>query len=482
MARPASSARRILERSNVIVRDVESWESDFLAIKMERYQALSKRYPKELVDMWTISDRVLEKSSSGADASAAAAASVEASPDAAKKQTAPTKAKAKSSDAGSVAAPEDTAPVTQTSKQAPKAAAKGAEKPLALSSFYESTSILDAASGSEAAAAFTTAPRISSADKINDLRSLDRAYSQRLVRAFHPDPPSESSGLLCVPSNSHMHPTVSPPPPPAHLPLSNNPQVLVVRNKETGVWGPPVGRRRADEPLVQAAERSIKSAFGDPYLDVWFLGNAPIGHQLVPYAPAIAAERGCYGERIFYYRAEILAGRFRLPSGASGDPRDASTFPYDDFQWLTRDETETVLPRPLFKYLHQIIGAGAGEEFVRNSAWRERVGARALTIAQATGRRRHRVETVRLAGGRIPVLATAAQVELATAKFSDAKVKALAAEADEYHARRREQAERSRALRAALAIRPGVEAIRVKLEESRKARGGAGAAATTSSA
>lgn len=269
-------------------------------------------------------------------------------------------------------------------------------------------------------------------------------------------------------------------PSPSFLPLRAA-QVLVVRNKETGEWGPPVGRRRPDEPLVQAAERSVKAAFGDPYLDVWFLGNAPIGHQLVAYAPAVAAARGCYGERVFFYRAEILAGRFRLPTGAAGDARDAATFPYDDFQWLSRDETEAVLPRPLFKYLHQIIGAGAGEEFVRNAAWRERVGARALTLAQATGRRRHRVETVRLAGGRVPVLATAAQVALATAKYSDGKVAALAAEADAYHARRREQAERSRALRAALAIRPGVEAIREKLDEARKTReGGAAAAAVVS--
>jgi hypothetical protein len=67
----------LLERSNVIVRDVESWEADFLAIQMERYQALSKRYPKELLDMWTLSDRVLEKGSgqsAGAETAPSAAA------------------------------------------------------------------------------------------------------------------------------------------------------------------------------------------------------------------------------------------------------------------------------------------------------------------------------------------------------------------------------------------------------------------------
>ena len=240
------------------------------------------------------------------------------------------------------------------------------------------------------------------------------------------------------------------------------------------MWGVPAGEARAGEPLVQAAERSLRGMFGEEagaHLQVWYPSPAPIGHALTAYPPALAAARQCYGERVFFYRAEILGGRFRLPE-AGQPPRPGC--PYSDYHWLTRDEAEAYLPRPAFKYLHQIVGSGAGEEAARSEQWQAKLAARGWSLARGTAARVKRVQAARVQHfTRLRAVATREQGLLAAAPWGEeGKGLALAAAAHAYHERRREQRARGLASRQALAQRPRVEAIRAALVAARQAADG----------
>ena len=252
--------------------------------------------------------------------------------------------------------------------------------------------------------------------------------------------------------------------------------MLLLKEKATGEWFPPAGRRREGEPMATAAERVLRAAFGgNASLDAWFVGNAPVGAWLRVYPAALAAERGCYGEKVFFYRAELLAGRFRLPAATAGgeDGRDAATFGWSDFSWVTRDESEPLLTRPLYKFFHQIVGAGAGEEASRNKRWREGIAAKGLTIAQATGRRAYRRAQVApcAAPPRLRLVATRADAHLAAEKCGVHKVSQLAQAVDALHARRRAEKARAAELRAVLSNRPAFEKVRAELAAARAARG-----------
>jgi hypothetical protein len=188
--------------------------------------------------------------------------------------------------------------------------------------------------------------------------------------------------------------------------------------------------------MARAAERVVCAAFGpEPSLDLWVVGSSPVGHELRMYAPEKQKATGCYGEKVFFYRAEMVGGRFRLPASGSkkafdGDTRSPDAFAYDDFVWVSRDESEAFLARQDFKYLHQVMGAGAGEEVSRKQKWLAALQAKGLTVAQATGRRWHRVKAMRGTDRRRPALATRAQVEVAALPFAadGRKAAALAAE------------------------------------------------------
>jgi hypothetical protein len=235
----------------------------------------------------------------------------------------------------------------------------------------------------------------------------------------------------------------------------------------------PGGEVLEGESMVRAAERWLRTYFSDPFLDAWYVGRSPVGHWLEVFPPEKQQKLGCYGAKVFFYRAEILAGRFRLPRTgpkAAQDPRDPATFPYDDFMWLTRDETEAYLSRPMYKYLHQVVGAGAGEEYERVQKWKQSVEKRGLTIDQATGRRAHRVESQRLLGTRQRAVATRAQAELAAAKWDGSKTGALQQAVDQYYDRAREGRNISAQIRAKLNRRSMVSQVRDALSAARAKR------------
>ena len=164
-----------------------------------------------------------------------------------------------------------------------------------------------------------------------------------------------------------------------------------------------------------------------------------------------------------------------------------------------------MLPRPLFKYLHQVIASGPGEEIVRAEAWKARNAARGLTVAQATGRRAHRVwlqkrrvrqtavgegssgRSLEAAGEsapvgfRMPAVATREQAAVAAlpwvrdgdAGAAASKAAALVAAGDAYYVRRADQKARSAVIARTLAS-PTAAALASQLKRSKAVPTGTG--------
>jgi len=370
------------------MRDVEEWEADFMEMAMARRQATAKRYPQQLIDMITASSTVVEGGGEGGSKGGAGGGGEE-------------------EDGGS----------------------GGGGGGGGLASFYDRSAAAKSSTATESSGAMTAAPRESAADKIKDVRSLDRAYTHRLV--------------------------------------------MLLRNAATGGWELPGGEVLEGEKLRSAAERSLRGALSvEGELDVWFVGHAPIGHAHVVYDAATQAATGRYGARVFYYRAELLGGRPRL-----------ATPSHDDFAWLTRDETEGYLPRPAYKYLHQVFGSGPGEEVARREAWQTRIAAAGLTPAAATGRRHFRVRAARTAGTRLPAVVTAKEAASAAAKWGDAaKAGQLREHVHHRNVAAVEQRKAAAAARLALAIPPAAALAAAKRASSGRVAAAAAAAAAAATA
>jgi hypothetical protein len=321
----------IIERPNVVMRDVEDWEGNFLDYKFNIKQNEAKQYPKQLLDMFNASNTVLESTSSTSSEN--------------EKST--------------------THSSNSSSSKTPSSSQKSPTPSSSLSDFYDDSTTITATSS---LVQFEQAARITPADNVSDLRSLDRAYTQRLV--------------------------------------------LLVKDKKTQEWTFPHAPRLATEPMKQGLERIVRSYIPDPNFDAWFVSNSPIGHFLHVYSPKEQAEKDCYGMKMFFYRVEIIGGKFKVLSSNS-------SFPYDDFVWVTRDESEKFLSRKLYKYAHQIIGAGPGEEYERRLKWLNKIQEKNLTIAQATGRRNHRVSTMKNSNLRLPLISTRTQIEIASLPFGE---------------------------------------------------------------
>jgi len=404
----------------MITRDVESWEAAFLEHQEERQLARETEYPSELLEIWSVKGKG-EFSSAGKSGGGG-------------KKEKKTAAAATPADTGEYA------------------------------NFYESMPTISGADddlNDDSQRSLLETPRVSTSDTLGDTRSLDRAYQHRLVLLV------KGSGL----AGSSLH--------------SATTTTASSSSSSSSSWGLPSGPARAGEPLVQAAERIVRKMFGgDTHFEVWYPGVAPVGHWLEVYPPEVAAAKQCYGERHFFYRAEILGGRFRLPEPGT-PPREGC--PYSDFNWVTRDESESLLPRPIYKYLHQIMGGGAGEEAARSAAWRARLEKKGWSVARGTAVRAKRVAAAKAAYTRQRALATREQCLIASAPFASPaasttaipqsrnlqamsardKLTALASLVDRYHERKREQAARAKEMRTSLASRPRVEAIRAALAASR---------------
>ncbi|KAI4259285.1 MAG: hypothetical protein LQ352_000825 [Teloschistes flavicans] len=139
-------------------------------------------------------------------------------------------------------------------------------------------------------------PRVTEADRVGDTKSLDR----RLERTLY---------------------------------------LVVKEGKERGGrWWFPSDGLMGKESLHTATERIIVHA-GGVNMNTWVVGNIPLGHFVLNYgtqeAKLVPQEtQEIRGEKLFFMKGRIMAGQANLTDNKLG---------LTDFQWLAKDEIQTLL-------------------------------------------------------------------------------------------------------------------------------------------
>ncbi|XP_070559642.1 large ribosomal subunit protein mL46-like [Ptychodera flava] len=112
---------------------------------------------------------------------------------------------------------------------------------------------------------FTTASRITDADKLNDTKSLQRQLTEKLY--------------------------------------------LLIKCKigKRSIWMMPQGKRDEGESMKQAAERILTSTCGDA-VNARFTSNAPNGFFKYKFPKEVRDDENLTGAKVFFYRARLAAG------------------------------------------------------------------------------------------------------------------------------------------------------------------------------
>jgi len=76
----------------------------------------------------------------------------------------------------------------------------------------------------------------------------------------------------------------------------------------------------------------------------WFISNAPIGHLCYAYSPALQAQRKQYGAKVYFYRAQLIAGTIKL-----------ETRLYTDYAWICREEVGGYFPPETAQLLEALL-------------------------------------------------------------------------------------------------------------------------------
>jgi large subunit ribosomal protein L46 len=165
---------------------------------------------------------------------------------------------------------------------------------------------------------FKPASRITEADEKNDRRSMERRLQDSLFLIVKRNRTDHSwqfpqGKLLDLPPMETTTPTSS--------------TTTVEANSET---------------LRAAAERVLTRAVGKT--KKWFVGNAPIGHFQYAYPLSVQQKRHHYGAKVFYYRAQWLAGNIKL-----------NTKLYTDYAWIARDEVHEYFDTETANYLKVLL-------------------------------------------------------------------------------------------------------------------------------
>jgi hypothetical protein len=246
-----------LERAPLILRDMEPWEAEWLAMQEEKVDATAKEYPKAYTDRVKALTQALDDEDDVASAKCAATG----------------------------------------------VAGTGG----GLDAFYAADEGEDDEEDEAAEAlAMEPADRVTDADKVGDQRSLDRRLSDRLV--------------------------------------------LLVRRSADGEWGFPTADLDVSgaAPMVRSAESAMVAAVGDA-MHVWWPGAAPVCHMNRVYGEEQSAQSGAYGERLFFFRGELLRG-FPVVGGD-----------YDDHRWVTRTEAAEFLPKDVWEATFDALGMAPTE-------------------------------------------------------------------------------------------------------------------------
>jgi len=146
---------------------------------------------------------------------------------------------------------------------------------------------------------FQPAPRVTQADLSNDRRSLER-----------------------------------------HLPRSLF--LVVKRNRADKSWQFPQGKLNPEESMRMAAERVLDRAVGS--VRRYFISQAPIGHYCYEYPEEMQQQRKQFGAKVFFHRAQLIAGDIRL-----------ETRLYTDFAWVAREEVGEYVDPQMVDFLTELL-------------------------------------------------------------------------------------------------------------------------------
>ncbi|MCJ1447866.1 MAG: 39S ribosomal protein L46, mitochondrial [Stictis urceolatum] len=160
-------------------------------------------------------------------------------------------------------------------------------------------------------------PRVTESDKNGDVRSLNRALSRTLY-------------LVVQGEKGWQFPSGG---------LSERESLHRVR-KDTLF-------RSSETNFTQAAERLMVQA-GGVNMNTWLVGNAPVGHYVHRYEEAVTDEEKIerLGEKTFYMKARILAGKPDLNGNALG---------LKDYKWLCKEELEKELSPDYYRAVRNML-------------------------------------------------------------------------------------------------------------------------------
>ncbi|KAI6247170.1 54S ribosomal protein L17, mitochondrial [Erysiphe necator] len=122
---------------------------------------------------------------------------------------------------------------------------------------------------------------------------------------------------------------------------------LVVRSKDTKLWGFPSGEVLGKENLHKAAERIIAESCG-LNMNTWIVGHVPIAYHIPPLKKRTvpntidgneSQSSPTKNKAIFFMKGRIMAGQADLHD---------NYFNFDDFSWLTKEEISKIIPSSLF--------------------------------------------------------------------------------------------------------------------------------------
>lgn len=120
---------------------------------------------------------------------------------------------------------------------------------------------------------------------------------------------------------------------------------LLVKNDASSKfpWFFPVGEKQEDEKMRDAAVRSLQAHCGAE-LQVYPVGFAPMGY--IKYLHEDDGKSGFDGTKIFFYRAQLVAGDVSLDASKSAD-----------YEWVTHRELMEYLEPATAEYVQKMLPA-----------------------------------------------------------------------------------------------------------------------------
>ncbi|KAL1881410.1 hypothetical protein VTK73DRAFT_4170 [Phialemonium thermophilum] len=120
---------------------------------------------------------------------------------------------------------------------------------------------------------------------------------------------------------------------------------LVVRKGEKDPWQFPSGDVLTSEALHETAARILAESAG-VNMNTWIVGRVPVAHVITDpvYKPDSTLQKR--GEKTFFLKGRIMAGQADLADNAHG---------LTDFQWLSREELQELLPGAYFRGVRNMM-------------------------------------------------------------------------------------------------------------------------------